>query len=242
MDKLKQYLQKHEEDMGTDVPDHVLWQSIESGIALRRKKSGIVRLVIRTMAAACLIGLLVVSTWLLIKENSHPVKPAGVVKNELPTKKQSLPDGDTSVNEHNLAGVSIQPSLNQKKIKTGVKEHRQGIETKPGLTSEIKTVSESYNSLIDHQLSKLRATAVYAEGPGYFTVFTQHLQQAKEDENIIMSDIRQFGLTDELLEELINLYQRKLNTLKTLQAEINKMNNKVKQDASENLKPYYLNI
>jgi hypothetical protein len=64
------------------------------------------------------------------------------------------------------------------------------------------------------------------------------------DEQQVRKDIRTYGLTNEFLEQLINVYQQKLNLLKSLQAEINKMNNKIRGNQSPSVKTevHYLNI
>jgi hypothetical protein len=64
------------------------------------------------------------------------------------------------------------------------------------------------------------------------------------DERQVRNDIKAYGLTNEFLEQLINVYQQKLTLLKNLQTEVNKMNNKVreKQSPSEKTEVHYLNI
>jgi hypothetical protein len=66
----------------------------------------------------------------------------------------------------------------------------------------------------------------------------------ERDEQNIKRDIRKGGLTDELLDQLINVYQQKLNMLKQLQNEIHKTNNRFKQNRGpvDSTKPYFLNI
>ena len=85
---------------------------------------------------------------------------------------------------------------------------------------------------------------MYTETPDYFKDFTIEIRQIEKDEKVIKSDIAKRGMTDELLDQLINLYQQKLNTLKQLQIEMNKTNNRYKQSRGpvDSVKTYFLNI
>jgi len=51
-------------------------------------------------------------------------------------------------------------------------------------------------------------------------------------------------MSDQLLNQLINIYQIKLNTLKQLQLEMNKINNRIKQNRVpvDSVKTYFINI
>lgn len=63
------------------------------------------------------------------------------------------------------------------------------------------------------------------------------------DEVAIRNNIRRRGISNVSLEQLINVYQQKLDVLKSLQAEINKMNTRVKENTTtDSLSKYYLNI
>ena len=65
-----------------------------------------------------------------------------------------------------------------------------------------------------------------------------------QDEQAVRNDIKTYGLNTEFLEQLINVYQQKLNLLKNLEAEINKMNNKVREKQARSATPevHYLDI
>ena len=85
---------------------------------------------------------------------------------------------------------------------------------------------------------------MYAETPDYFNDFKVQIKQMERDEKQIKADIGKRGLNDELLDQLINLYQQKLNTLKQLQIEMNKTNNRFKQHRGpvDTTHTYFLNI
>ena len=85
---------------------------------------------------------------------------------------------------------------------------------------------------------------MYAETPEYFNDFKIQIKQIEKDEKAIKSDIAKRGMTDELLDQLINIYEQKLNTLKQLQIEMNKTNNRFKQNRGpvDSTRTYFLNI
>ena len=57
-------------------------------------------------------------------------------------------------------------------------------------------------------------------------------------------EISKKGLTDQQLDQLINLYQYKLTVLKQLQLEMNKTNNRYKQNRGpvDSTRAYFINI
>ena len=85
---------------------------------------------------------------------------------------------------------------------------------------------------------------MYTETPEYFNDFKIQISQMEKDEKVIKSDIAKRGMNDELLDQLINLYQQKLNILKQLQIEMNKTNNRFKQNRGpvDSTRTYFLNI
>jgi hypothetical protein len=105
-------------------------------------------------------------------------------------------------------------------------------------------VENSFTQVINLQKAKVNTTPLIAENPGYFNDFAIEMKRMERDEQSIKRDIRKSGLTDELLDQLINVYQQKLNMLKQLQNEIHKTNNRFKQNRGpvDSTKPYFLNI
>jgi hypothetical protein len=65
----------------------------------------------------------------------------------------------------------------------------------------------------------------------------------KEEKNI-KSTISRRGINNDLLYQLINLYQQKLTILKQLQLEMNKTNNRFKQNRGpvDTTRTYFLSI
>ncbi|MNY50243.1 hypothetical protein D3C86_1857360 [compost metagenome] len=85
---------------------------------------------------------------------------------------------------------------------------------------------------------------MYAESAEYFADFKIQMKQLEKEEKSIKAEVVKQGLTDDLLNQLINLYQIKLGTLKQLQTEMNKINNRVKQIRRpvDSIKTYFIHI
>jgi len=85
---------------------------------------------------------------------------------------------------------------------------------------------------------------MFAETPDYFNDFKLQIRQIERDERGIKSDISKQGMNDALVDQLINLYQQKLAVLKQLQIEMNKTNNRYKQNRGpvDSSKTYFLNM
>jgi hypothetical protein len=254
MDKLKEYLLRHKADLDVDAPASHTWEYIESkmsegshqtGFATKYgfpARSGFSRWVIRYAVAACVIGLASAGLWLVIKNNKAPSDTAK--HNGGPAKREPLPGKEKIENtpgtEEMTSGKDIARN-SYKPTKTGHKARPQKPEETP---DEITIIDKSYSKLIEYELRKLRTTPLYAENGSYFSFYVEQFKQMDQDEQAVRNDIKTYGLTNEFLEQLINVYQQKLNLLKNLQAEINKMNNKVreKQAPSEKSEVHYLDI
>lgn len=85
---------------------------------------------------------------------------------------------------------------------------------------------------------------MFGESSDYFTDFKIQINQLEKDEKSIKAEIVKRGLSDQLLNQLMNIYQIKLNTLKQLQLEMNKINNRIKQNRApvDSVKTYFINI
>lgn len=112
------------------------------------------------------------------------------------------------------------------------------------MKSLLNNVQETYGVMVNMQLSRIRSTAVLAENPDYFSAFRSMLNQADASETLIKRKIARSGITTELLEKLIDIYQQKLDILKNLRSEIDKMNEKAGGTPADSslMKTYYINI
>jgi hypothetical protein len=254
MDKLKEYLLRHRADLDVDSPANDTWDKIgskmsdetdQTRVAMERgfpARSGFSRWVVRVAAAACVVALAGTGLWLLFKDNKAP---SGTAKYDSGTIKKEQAPGKERI-EDSLRKVEDTPD---KEIARNTSKSKQSPhKTKPSKpkesSDEVTVIDKSYSKLIDYQLKKLRATPLYAENGSYFSFYTEQFKEMDQDEQAVRNDIKTYGLNTEFLEQLINVYQQKLNLLKNLEAEINKMNNKVreKQTPSERPEVHYLNI
>jgi hypothetical protein len=254
MDRLKEYLLCHKADLEVDSPASDAWEQImwkirneshPTGFAMGSEipaGSGFSKRMARYAAAACLIALAGVGIWLVIKSNTATPDTAkhdsGTIKKEPAPRNATIENAlrkEEEVPGKNVAGNNSKPKQARQKARA----------QKPAeLPDEIAVIDKSYSNLIDYQLKKLRGTPLYAENGSYFSFYVEQFKQMDQDERQVKNDINTYGLTNEYLEQLINVYQQKLNVLKNLQTEINKMNNKVRQKEapSEKGEVYYLNI
>ena len=249
MDKLKEHLLRSRDELDVDSPASETWENIEAGMAgSGRGPVFSSRVIRRYAAAACVIALAGVGAWWVMREKKAPVE---VVKQEVRTGRDSAKAGkvepreapparDVAVNPTPTRDVAVNPASSPaKRVRRIVRSKKPA-----GPTDQIDAIDKSYSTLIDYQLKKLRATPLYAENGNYFSFYVDQLKQMDEDEQQVRNEIKAYGLTSEYLEQLINVYQQKLNLLKNLQTEINKVNNKVRENTAPSTKTevYYLNI
>jgi len=203
-------------------------------------RSGFSIWVVRYAVAACVIALAGAGSWLIIKNNKAPSDTAkqnsGAIKRDSGKEKiENTPRTEEKTPDKDLARNTAKAKQARHKARS----------PKPAeLPDEIDIIDKSYSSLIDYQLRKLRATPLYAENGSYFSFYIEQFKQTDQDEQQVRNDIKTYGLTNEFLEQLINVYQQKLNVLKNLQTEVNKMNNKVREKQAPSEKPevHYLDI
>lgn len=239
MDKLKEYLLNHRADLDIDSPAGDTWEFIASKMPAKSASS---KWVVRYAAAACLIALAGAGLWLVSRGRRAPADTAKLHVGTIVRDSAKGGVGAGAVGtERSVAGAAKGGAggVSGARPKT-----RSGSRKPAGVSDEIGAIDKNYSSLIDYELKKLRATPLYAENGSYFSFYVEQFKQMDVDEREVRNAIKTYGLTNEFLEQLINVYQQKLNLLKNLQAEINKMNNKVreKEAPSANAEVHYLNI
>lgn len=234
MDNLKKYIQQHNEQMDFDDPSPELWNKIENNAA--HKKSNVLPLLLRYAAAAALITAVIVAAIQLSgkKENAavavNDTPPIDILKKIIADSAQ--PALTATTDHSNPVTDAAIPENKTKETKQVDQRY-----------SMMESFKENYGHLVNYQLKSIRSTPVYAEDQAYFDDFKTRLKQMDMDEATIRKTIRRQGMSNTLLEQLINVYQEKLNVLKALQAEINKMNERVKEnEPADSLNKYYLNI
>ncbi len=247
MDEFKKYIRQRAEDMDVDLPRERVWLAVKQEVKPAKPK--LVLVYMKWAVAACVIALAGFGGYAIL--NKEEIKPAGIAvkpSTEIPTvaqNKQTTPDEQEE-------DVKIKGTLFEK-VSEPKKEKLNSVKPKLAITNNaapkvdwaaLRQVENSFTQVINLQKSKVNMTPLNAESPSYFNDFKVEIRRMEKDEKGIKREIAKQGLTDELLEQLINVYQQKLNVLKQLQNEIHKTNNRFKQNRGpiDTTKPYFLNI
>lgn len=239
MDDLKKYLQQHKDEMDADAPSNDLLRRIQLH-TIPQKKNKLYPVLVRIAAAACILAVVGLGIkWLFEKKDAK----VDIVKAPFSTPAQNTPatlpnniGPDTFKNliaitaNQRTAVIHTTKNIGQKKLSEPYQL--------------MQSFEYNYLQLVKLQLKNIRSTPVYGETPDYFNDFKQTLHQIDNDEVSIKYNIKTNGLNDVLLEQLINVYQQKINLLKNLQQEMNKINNKVKENGSpaDSVKSHFINI
>ncbi len=237
MDELKKYLHNHAEDLNLDEPGPQVWQNIQRETQ-PVKKASVVIMVTRWAAAACILALAGIGVWHMMG-NKQNAPAEAIAKTATATQPVQLqPEQKEPVTEKAIPENTIAKAEPRTKNKTG-----QPVDTDDRRVL-LHNVESSFTQVINLQRERVSSTPMFAETPEYFNDFKIQIRQMEKDEKVIKSDIAKRGMTDELLDQLINLYQQKLNTLKQLQIEMNKTNNRFKQNRGpvDPTKTYFLNL
>lgn len=239
MDELKKYLQQHADKLNPDEPRAEVWQRIQQQTA-GTKKAGVAIRLTRWVAAACLLILAGIGIWFLLNESktvqttiaARPEKKPPIIVPEQ-TETAPLEKKEVSI---------VTKSKTSKKIKNTVTQYQPYISTEQLET--LHNLETSFTQVINLQKERVSSMPMFAESPDYFNDFKLQIRQIEKDEKEIKSDISKQGMSDALLDQLINLYQQKLSVLKQLQIEMNKTNNRYKQNRGpvDSSKTYFLNM
>jgi hypothetical protein len=245
MDDFKKHLKQHSDDLDVDIPRDKVWLGINKELNPAKPLAALVY--IKWAVAACVIALAGFGGYVLLNKpvTSYQL-PVASNKNQTIDSKQKLQEEPTrlqpNTNEQLVASNKIIKLTNspKQKINQPVTSNQQPVTN----ISALEQVEHSFTQVINLQKAKVNTTPLIAENPGYFNDFAIEMKRMERDEQSIKKDIKKNGLTDELLDQLINIYQQKLNMLKQLQNEIHKTNNRFKQNRGpvDSTKPYFLNI
>jgi hypothetical protein len=245
MDELKKYLQNHRDQLGDDAPSPKVWTGISK--SLEPAATPVFRIGYRWAAAAILLLIAGAGLWYwnqptqqaqeLVKEMKQPV---------LPTVIPSLVD----TIERNITAALTKPAAKAKNMQRGFPAATPitTIHTVSELSNndlvKMASLESSFTQVINLQKARISTTPLYAESPSYFKDFKLQMQQMEKDEKQIKVFISKNGMTDELLDQLINVYQQKLTMLKQLQNEMQKLNTRYKQnrESVDTAKTYFLNL
>lgn len=232
MDELKQHLRQHRDQLDLSTPDQQVWERIRQGmstplIPLHKK-------IMPWLAAAVVAGVLFTGIywWMQPHKPQQPTaKRQGPVQQ--PSKKQGQPDtvatvpARDAIAKNEPAPLPIKekpvelrvPAVKKEAIHNRDKRDNSKADVLPG-----QMLDASYASIIHYQLHKIEKTPIHAESAEYFYDFKKQWNNLDREEMKLRRDIKIGGMNDQMVEEMIRIYQQKLSVLKQLQAEINKMN------------------
>ena len=254
MDEFKKHIQQRLDELDIDEPNDKNWENIQQ--QLFPKKKLVISMAVRWVAAACVI-LLVGIGFFLMDNNSNPKQIVTVPSIQKEVKGNNVQQISTTKNTKEDGSVNVRgvESISQKEPVTASTDirkefavERKHTEPKRDYATEkaLQGVESSFTQVINLERERINTTPLNAEDPSYYKDFNKRMKEMETDEAIIKQDIRKQGISDDLLDRLINVYQQKLNVLKQLQTEIQKTNTRYKQSKQEgqadNPKTYFLNI
>lgn len=234
MDELKKYLQHNREQMDVDMPPAELLQRIQKKPAVKAN-SRLYPMLVPVCVAACIVTVIFLSARYLLLSNDKKQGTVSVITRPAETKRSPVTNIDDTLQQ--LAKIESHATGAQQK----------NTETKkqvPAAYQLLNSFEQNYNKLVSLQLKSIRNTPVFGETPDYFNGFKTSMRRIEADEAVLKLQIKTNGLNDELLEQLINIYQDKIKLLKNLQHEISSMNNKIRenQQPADSTRIFYINI
>lgn len=224
-----------------------------------------IRRLIQWSAAACILGLAGVGVWHLYtdKNVAKPLQEQ-VVTNEqktntapsnLPNHSPTNSPGNSQLNESMVATEPSSGDASHSSTQSSFSKQTQSFKPKTtgfstaatnknNAMTALSNMESGFTQIINLQKGKISTTPMYAESASYFNEFKAQINQLEQEEKQIKKEIAKKGLTDQQLDQLINLYQYKLAVLKQLQLEMNKTNNRYKQNRGpvDSTHAYFINI
>ncbi len=240
MDELKKYIRQHADQLDLDEPRLQVWEQIKQQSA-SAPKTTVVVMVTRWAVAACVLLLAGIGGWWLLQEKTTKTELASqqkpVIEKAAPVTKKSV-----TKTENTEPAVMAQVKIPVKKEPAMV-EPKKRVQPTADMIA-LQQMENSFTQVINLQRERVSSMPMYAESPAYFNDFAIQIRQMEKEEKQIKSDIARRGMTDGLLDQLINLYQQKLTILKQLQTEMTKTNNRYKQNRVpvDSAKTYFLKI
>jgi hypothetical protein len=266
MDRLKKHLQDHLPEMDVELPQSDLWQGIQQRIAPAQPSKGMLlpMKMMRWVAAASVLTVVGLASFLLTqKRDGASVVQMNLPVEQLPLTKEVVPQKTnetlvvvTPKTETPKPTKKVLPQPNKQKLmqnfvanqpkkKTSIKVVDSAQILRTNLANvEWKKVSNDFELILVAQKQRINRTPLLVEDPSYFDSFKLALQQLENDEKKLKKEMANgTEMNDQMLDQLIQINQQKLNLLKQLQAEINRMNERNKlKPKSENNTTSFVNI
>lgn len=241
MDELKKHIQQNADKLNVDEPSPLVWEKVREEVKRVKevKVVSTIRLFSRWAVAASVLGLAGLGVWYLLNDKKPPQQTAAV--HTVPKTITATPEKTEPAIEEKQEPVITAKTHNKPKT-------NKPINQQPSLNSmelgELHELEYSFSQVINLQRARISTIPMYAETPDYFKDFKLQLKQIEKDEKGIKSDISHNGMNGELLDQLINIYQQKLSVLKQLQLEMNKTNNRFKQNREpvDSSKSYFIKL
>lgn len=263
MDEFKKYLITNQKELETDEPSPLVWRKTKERLAQRIQatesaKVFSIRKWIQWSAAACILALASMGVWHLYtdKNVAKPLQEQ-VVTNDQETNS-TPPSNSPNNNRLSESIVSTEPnstdaslgspqpilSKQSQSLKPRIVDINAAPTNNNNAMSALSNMESGFTQIINLQKGKISTTPMYAESASYFNEFKAQINQLEQEEKQIKKEIAKKGLTDQQLDQLINLYQYKLTVLKQLQLEMNKTNNRYKQNRGpvDSTRAYFINI
>lgn len=239
MDRFKQYLQEHKDELDIEVPKESAWQSIRQQVSSKTKKNVFI-MYAKWWAAACII--LLAGSGIFYFYTANQVSQTKI--KAVAAKDTSSPGYKEPIEE--LAALASPKLI--KKVNT-IQEQKPTSENNSHKTDSLaemilSQIQDTYNPAINVQLKQVRDLPLLAEGSSHFEYFKKQLNELDRDEKTIFKTIKYEGPKNDFLQHLINIYQQKIFLLQRLQLEITKMNNHILQGErpTDTTKRHFLNI
>jgi lipopolysaccharide export system protein LptC len=250
MDEVKKYLFENRDELDLEkAPRPQVWKHIQRETAITPKPA--IPVMTRWIAAAAAVVVVAASLlfWLQ-RPTSNEAQQVTAGKNNPainPEKTGQVDSVGTVSVQENKEDNSEPPAFDIPKEHKAPAHLARKSERKPATVkkqlSPLEAVDDNYATMISNQLRKLETTPIYTEDAGYFHVFKKQWFDLQKDEQKLKQEVRLYGLTDNVVTQLIQLYQQKLWLLKELQSEITKMNIRAKQHpALERKNPAFLKL
>lgn len=247
MDKFKTYLQNA--DLNLDKPSARVWANINAQIVQPKSKTIISAFTLfKYSVVACTIALACFGVWTLAhtpQVNFTTTNPTNSVATatsliETDASQSLLPDTPFALVQQKFFDNDV-PEV---KANNDAKLQANNANTGNNIFKQIKTIDSQFSYALNVQKNIIRKIPIYIETGEYFKDFIASYKQMEQDENQVKQDMLHADFTDDMLEKLININEQKLNLLRLLQSEINKTNNRFKQNRNrlDTLKVYYLTM
>lgn len=238
-DKLKKYLSENQDGLNPEKPGGEVWQQICKRTRKSRGKL-IFMIAAKKIAVACIIILAVAGTYLLFDSRSRNMeinKP--VVKHKAVSDTQQV---TSLIAKENIKWTPEMVTKNDSVVNPGLAstlKHKKPVPPRnvKGNHPQFIFVSGeqlgdhylgSFTRLIEQEKTAISTTLVYGVTSDYFDSFIKDYRLLEADEARIEKKIMQSNGRLEALDDMIFNFQRRIDLLKRLRTEIDKVNNKNK--------------